>query len=182
MKTRIVLILCLIILATSTTAFAVENTKVIPGLGTLILPTNIKEIPYQLLPTKHAFSGFTLLANDNNILRSNNIVFLPGPTIDRKGLKADISYLTTTFNKLNASLIDSGAPILNSYPINIAAIDNEQLAVYSVRTLRFGMVVRMSFYILDGSDGLIAMLTIHADGDINYWLPKTEKMIADIKR
>lgn len=41
---------------------------------------------------------------------------------------------------------------------------------------------RMDFYLLDGTDGLIGIIATYAYGDSNYWKPRMEKMIADIKR
>ncbi len=186
MKTRIMLILFLIVLTTSTTAFASEHTKVIPSLGTLIFPSDIEVLPYQLNPTsKNVSAGSTtLLAHDNKTLRSINIAFLLLPNIDRDGIKANLDYLTTTFNSINASLVKEhdDIRILSSTPMQSSALDNEQLPVTSVKMLISGAVVCMDFYILDSPDGLISMLTTNAHGDINYWKPILAKMIADIKR
>ena len=183
MKTKIVLILCLITLSSiNATAFATEATTVIPGLGTLVFPPDCKVLPYQHMLDTNAV-GNTLLVDDNKILRSINLAFLPIRNADRIKFKTNIDGLTALFNALHTSMDKRyDARILSSSPIISSSIDNAQFPVDSVKMLMDNKAVRMDSYILDGTDGLIGMIATYADCDSNYWLPRMEKMIAEIKR
>lgn len=182
MKTKIVLILFLIILSINATAFAAENTTVIPGLGTLVFPPDCKVLPYQHMLDTNAV-GNTLLVDDNKILRSINLAFLPIRNADRIKFKTNINALTELFNALHTSMAKRyNARILSSSPIISSSLDNEQFPVDSVKMLMDNTAVRMDSYILDGTDGLIGMIATYADCDSNYWLPQMERMIVDIRQ
>lgn len=181
-KTALILSLVLIIISINATAFAVEKTTVIPGLGTFVFPSDCKVLPFQLKLEANAV-GNTLLVADDKIMRSINLAFIPMRNADRIKFKTNINALSALFNALHTSMAkNSNARILMDSPVISASLDNELFPVNSVKMLMADKVVRMDSYILDGKDGLIGLVTTYADCDSNYWLPRMEKMIADIKR
>lgn len=177
MKTRIIILLCLILLVTSTIALAAENTSDIPNVGTLILPSYV-EISPLMIPNS---LGNTLLANDNEILRSANLVFNPLKTFDRNKIKNNLY----AFNLwLNQSIVKNvNIKLLINTPIDPPTLDNEQLIVKEIVTLSQGIPLHMNYYLLNSSGGGVAVMTVQcADGDSDYWKPIIAKMIADMQR
>lgn len=177
MKTRIIVILCLILLVTSTIALAAENTSEIPNVGTLVLPSYIEITPL-IRPNS---LGNTLLANDNGILRSANLVFNPLKTFDRNKIKNNLY----AFNLwLNQSIVkDASIKLLINTPIDPPTLDNEQLIVKEIVTLSQGIPLHINYYLINSSVGGVAVMSVHcADGDSDYWKPIIAKMIADMQR
>lgn len=177
MKTRIILTLCLILLVKSTIAVAAENTSDIPNIGTLVLPSYVEVSP----SLKSSSLSNTLLANDNGILRSANLVFNPLKTFDRNKIK-DNHYAFNLW--LNQTIVkDANIKLLINTPIDPPTLDNEQLIVKEIVMLSNGIPLHMNYYLINSSVGGVAVMTVQcADGDSDYWKPIIAKMIADIKR
>lgn len=177
MKTRIIILLCLILSVTSAIALAAENTSEIPNVGTLVLPSYV-EISPLIRPNS---LGNTLLANDNEVLRSANLIFNPLKTFDRNKIKINLY----SFNQLlNQTIVkDANIKLLSNTPIDPPTLDNEQLIIKEIVTLSQGIPLHMNYYLLNSSSGGVAVMTVQcADGDSDYWKPIIAKMIADIKR
>lgn len=182
MKTRIIFILCLILLVTSTVALASENTSVLPGVGTLTFPPEIEILPNQLQTNS---IGNTLLVNDNDILRSINIDFRPVPSsvLTRVKLKQNTDAIESIFNtSINEHVQREDCRLVSNSPLNRLAVYNDHLFIKSVKYLfANGAIIRYNYYIIDGPGGLLLMRTIYADCDNNYWTPIIAKIISDIK-
>lgn len=182
MKTRIILILCLFLLVTSAVALASENTNVLPGVGTLTFPPEIEILPNQL---KTNSTGNTLLVDDNGIWRSTNIAFMPIPSseLTREMLKKNTDALESVFNTSIAQHVQKADyRLVSNSPLNKLAVYNDQLFIKTVKYLfANGTILRFNYYIIDGTDGLVFMITTHTDCDNNYWTPIIAKIISDIK-
>lgn len=182
MKTRIILILCLFLLVTSAVALASENTSVLPGVGTLTFPPEIEILPNQLQTNS---IGNTLLVNDNGICRSINIAFMPVPSSDltREMLKQSTDAIESVFNTSIAQHVQrEDYRLVSNSPLNKLAVYNDQLFIKTVKYLfANGAILRLNYYIIDGTDGLVVMITTNADCDNNYWTPILVKIISDIK-
>lgn len=182
MKTRIIFIFCLILLITSAVALASENTSVIPGVGTLAFPPEIEILPLQSQPN---IPGNTLLVNDNDVWRSINISFSPIPSsfLTREMLKQNTDVLESAFNSSIVKQVQKETSrLLVNNPINKLAVYNEQLIINSTKSFVLnGTILCLNCYIIDGTDGLVIMITTHTDCDNSYWTPIIAKMIGDIK-
>lgn len=175
MRFKVGILLFLIVLLTCATGFATENTSEIPGVGTLVFPSDIEVFPLQ----RPSSFGNTLIADDNGVLRTSHLVFKSLKNSDRNKIKNNLS----SYNEwLNQFIVFKNVKLLMNTPISPPSIDNEQLVIKEAVILSKGIPLRLNYYLLNNSEGLTVMVEICPDSDSDYWKPVIAKMIADIKR
>lgn len=175
MRFKFGILLFLIVLLTCTTGSAAENTSDIPGVGTLVFPSDIEVFPSQ---TTNSF-GDTLIADDNGVLRTSHLIFSSLKTSDRNKIKNNLSAYNEWLNQL---IVSKNVKLLMNTPIHSSAVDNEQFVIKEAVILSKGIPVRLKYYLLNSREGLTMMLEISPDSDSDYWKPVIAKMITDIKR
>lgn len=179
MKFKVVMMLLLIVLLTCATAFAAERTNTISGVGTFVL-SDVRILPLQI-PT--ADVGMTLLADDNNTVRTINVFFRP-VSFTRKSMENGPLVMGAYFDELVEKLYKDlrNINILTSPYYNKSAIYDEQLIIKRSKSMLYGCILDLNYYVIDGKDGLVVLGTLCPVGDAEYWKPIIAKMIADMQR
>lgn len=179
MKFKVVMMLLLIVLLTCATAFAAERTTTISGVGTFVL-SDVRILPLQI-PT--ADVGMTLLADDNNTVRTINVFFRP-VSFTRKSMENSPLAMGVYFDELVEKLYKDlrNINILTSPYYNKSAIYDEQLIIKRSKSMLYGCILDLNYYVIDGKDGLVVLGTLCPVGDADYWKPIIAKMIADMQR
>lgn len=173
------LCLFLVLIATRPTS-AAEQTVIIKDVGTLFLPTNIEVFP--LNNKTNDDIGKTLIAKDNNLLRSISIMYVPldNKKMHRMGIKRNAKAFESQF--LEPTVKTFFKNIIYNSPIEVSALDNQKRIIKSIMFIDYGIVVAGDFYLVDGAKDLVLLLTLCPDGDRNYWMPIISKIIINLKR
>lgn len=180
MNSKIGIMLLLIVLLTCATGFAAENTSVIPGVGTITFPAEVK------VTISHAEFGIVhdLLVNDKGVWRTGQLFFtIPIPGKTSSDLKDHLKLLDTSLSADALEEFKNSSPrLLESPPINELALSNERLILKSTKVLLNKWVMHSDYYAINTPTGVRMLVLLCADGDGEYWRSVVDNVIASLQR
>ncbi len=180
MRFKIVFLLFLMTFLTCATGFAAENTSIIPGVGTITFPAEVK------VTISHAEFGIVhdLLVNDKGVWRTGQLFFtIPIPGKTSSDLKDHLKLLDTSLSADALEEFKNSSPrLLESPPINELALSNERLILKSTKLLLNKWVMHSDYYAINTPTGVRMLVLLCADGDGEYWRSVVDNVIASLQR
>lgn len=180
-KLALSLLLCFLLIL-PTFSFAEDTQKVVPGLGTLTIPSGIEVIPF----SKNAINtdGDTLLKKENGIWYSIQIITSPLQQLAQQSLEKNFYTLNSILDGIiedeKAGHQDSKT-LLNTV-LKSSITNNAPSLTKTTKVFMNGYVVHMDFYIMQSTDYPIMIVLISTDIESEYWKPIITKILNNIKR
>ncbi len=183
MYKRIVLSLFFtVLLVLPTFSFAQDTPKVVPGLGTLVIPSGIEVIPSSTNTSN--MNSDTLLIKENGKWYSAQLIICPFQEIPQQPLE-NILYSLNAI--LDGIIKDQIAQYPNSKILHDtflkASVTNNQTSLTKT-TIMFldSLVVHTDFYILQGTNYPIMIVVTSSDAESDYWKTIVFQILNNIKR